>query len=249
MRPILYQLIALLFAPSLLNAQITTDFSAQLGTTQASGGPFTKWQSCLNYSWQDWSVGFTGGLTFSATRSNRLDGIRIHGQRKLPLREHGSRLNVFYQWTPFSSRIQEQHIGGYFNYPIRKWDLSLGFNSQIISLRPGYRAKKAEPQKRLWEAFNLLYRAEFTQPINQQANLKLALTNYDHLLLNQESNPFLLVGGDYQIGKQSKLYFDIAYLEAGLFNIRVNYYGVYAKLGYQYSFATQPSKSNQNSQP
>jgi len=62
-------------------------------------------------------------------------------------------------------------------------------------------------------------------------NLELRITNFDTFTILQETNPMILAKLSYKINSKLQFYTDLCYMQAGLLNMRVNYFGYYLRGG------------------
>jgi len=79
-----------------------------------------------------------------------------------------------------------------------------------------------------------LYKITYFQPLSEQSDLQVSVTNFDAFMIQQETNPMLITRVGYQTSTASKMYIDLGYLQAGLLNIRVNYFGYFVRGGFQW---------------
>jgi hypothetical protein len=84
----------------------------------------------------------------------------------------------------------------------------------------------------LRENFNLIYNiAYFVNGPEQPWNISLSLTNRDHFLINQETNPMLNLKAEYLVAPGMSLYLENWYKSAGSLNISAHYFGYFLRTG------------------
>jgi hypothetical protein len=81
-----------------------------------------------------------------------------------------------------------------------------------------------------------MYKITYNQPINERLKANISVTNFDLLMIQQETNPFIITNIDYQLSSNTNIFTDLGYLQAGLFNMRVNYFGFFIRGGVQWKF-------------
>lgn len=231
MKKILYGI--LLSLPFALNAQLMGDFSAQTGSNYAAASQYGGGVANIAYRHSNWEASTMTGLIFAKNRSYIFDAIRIQGTRHFMMKDFPGKVDIFYQWSPYSYRLKEHNIAAVFDVILKKWELTAGAQTRFIALGHSYLKTHDAKKTYFWEPFNLYYRVTFKQPIKDLFDFRASLTNYDNLLITQDVNPFVFVGLDYKMNPESTFYLDLGYQQAGFFNIATQYYGYYVKVGYK----------------
>jgi hypothetical protein len=83
----------------------------------------------------------------------------------------------------------------------------------------------------LWEPWNLMYKISYFTQFSEKLDFEAAVTNFDRYFIQQETNPMILLYAGYKLNSKLKLYSELAYMQAGLFNLHVNAFGVYLRGG------------------
>ncbi|MCO6494874.1 MAG: hypothetical protein J5I91_04220 [Bacteroidetes bacterium] len=222
---------------SLLNIQNLCGFgslSFNTGRNQSSFGQYAKISTHGGQTYSNWEFKGGIGLIFSNADINSLDALKIQVSRKFETSKRPFIASVYYQWKPYSENIFVNDFGVILKRKYNKWDVNLGANSLFMRF-PKARSNPGSPFRRtVWEAFNFMYKITYRQAINKHIDMTATLTDYDEYYITQETNPFIILGGEYKLKGNSKIFMDLAYQQAGLLNIRVNYYGYYIRLGYKF---------------
>jgi len=69
------------------------------------------------------------------------------------------------------------------------------------------------------------------KPIDHDWNVGITITNVDHFIINQETNPVFYLHGKYQVSKPLTLFGEWWYKSAEAFNISVNHFGFFFRTG------------------
>jgi hypothetical protein len=217
-----------------LKAQITADISMLGGTNYASSGLYSDFAGGITAVVSEWQFEATAGVTLSNERENIFNALRMDVSRDFSIKEKSVTGHVFYQWKPFSAILHEHNAGIIFHYYSNKFSYDIGLNTRIFKLPNVYAELNDYDQTSLWEPINLMYRITYYHPFSDQWDFKASVTNFDAFLIQQETNPMLVTNLGYQFSATSKLYLDLGYLQAGLMNIRVNYFGYFIRGGIQW---------------
>ena len=214
-----------------IKAQYSAGVSVEGGTNYASDGFYSDVTGEFSANIYDWQVATAAGISFSNASENifnvlKLDVSRDFRINKIPLTGH-----VFYQWRPFSEILHEHNAGFIFHYLKNKFGYQLGLNTRFFKLPNKYAASNNYDHVSIWEPINLMYKITYHQPLAEKWDLRASVTNFDAFLIQQETNPMLITNVTYKISPTSIMYIDMGYLQAGLMNIRVNYFGYFIRGG------------------
>ncbi len=213
-------------------AQVSADFSLTTGRNYVSFGQYVKFAGQFIYKYKGWGFSSGAGAVFFHERNKKLDALRFSVSKDFTLKEFLITSQIFYQWSPFSARLNDQTAGLLFGHKRKRWYFDLGANTRVFSLTNKYKTGSGYSEKALWEPINVMYRLTWHKPIGEKLEINSSVTNFDQFLIEQETNPFLLADFRYRVSEKSKIYFDAIYQQAGFFNIRVNYFGYYLRAGY-----------------
>ncbi|MPN43310.1 hypothetical protein SDC9_190869 [bioreactor metagenome] len=79
-----------------------------------------------------------------------------------------------------------------------------------------------------------MYKFTYFAPFSEKIHFRASITNYDTFIIQQETNPMIIIKLDYQLSQSTKLNLGVGYLQSGLMNIRVNYFGYFIRGGVQW---------------
>lgn len=225
-------------------AQLSGDFSVSTGNNYASYGQYAKLYGLFSYQYGDWGFSAATGTVFSAARENIFDALRLSVSKEFKIKNKPYEANFFYQRSPYSSRLNEHNAGLLLTRKTRRWFFNLGVNTRLYQLRNQYAKENSYTVKSLWEPVNVIYKITYHRPLSTKFEINGSVTNFDNFIIEQETNPFLMVDFRQKVSKKSKVYFDVAYQQAGFFNIRVNYFGYFLKAGYLFDINLTNKRTN-----
>ncbi|MDD4427696.1 MAG: hypothetical protein PHG64_04810 [Paludibacter sp.] len=217
-----------------IKAQLTADISMLGGANYASSGLYSDFSGGITAVISEWQFAATAGVTFSNARENEFNALKMDVSRDFRIKEKPVTGHIFYQWHPFSAILQEHNAGIIFHHRSNKFSYDIGLNTRIFKLPNAYAESNGYDQVSIWEPINLMYKITYYHPFSDQWDFKASVTNFDTFLIQQETNPMLIANLGYQLSSKLKMYLDLGYLQAGLMNIRVNYFGYFIRGGIQW---------------
>lgn len=216
-----------MFVVSHLTAQSRLNTYVETGKNAVSFGQYADLGADYSTSIKDWNMGALVALHFTHAGDYLLKGAKLDLSRDIIVRNRHFELGAFYQWRPFSALVSEWNLGLLTSHKTEEFLFQLGANTRVYQLGDNNEG----PSSRVWEKMNLMYRIQYEHPFSEQWRMRVAVANFDHLLIQQESNPLLIAGVDYAAQPDTEVYLDLGYLQAGLMNIRVNYFGYFLRGG------------------
>lgn len=217
-----------------LSAQPGLIIYTDLGENNVSQGLFIK-SACL-VSYQEGKnlleTGFQ--LDLKNTNKNVFSGFSISGTRNFKIRNFPLEITGFWICTPFSELLRETNWGGRLNHENNHFGFSLGSNFRTYAFRQKAVREYgiAENAAKIHEIMNLIYSFDYQiKPKNNYWNIGVSLTNIDHFVLEQETNPMLKLNGLYKVSAPIILYIEAWYKSAGATNLAVNYFGFFFRTG------------------
>jgi hypothetical protein len=210
-----------------------------IGANNASHGAFCKIGIISAYQYK-FIEAKTGLLwTFPVTKGNGFAAWFISGKGDFHIKKAKFEGGLFYRHIPFSNLLREHN-----------WGLWLGFNSKHFCMKLGnnfhtfkFTAKgqeelglTEEDDIKISEPRNLMYDFRFfIKPYDHKWNVVISITDFDHFLIQQETNPMVMAGYKHRILENEKwdleIYDELWYQSSGLLNLQVNFFGVYNRLG------------------
>jgi hypothetical protein len=216
-------------------SQINQDNYIDIGKNNVSEGAFLKLALISSYEIKNYKAQ-TGILwSFSNQSDKTFTGWFLNASGNFKIKKVPFEACLFYRHNPFSKIMHENN-----------WGILLGYNSNHFRLKIGnnfrsYKLNKSaikeygiqnDGSKKILEPRNLMYSfAYYLKPVDHKWNTAASITNYDYFLIQQETNPIIICRFLYNIKPGLNLYSDLWYQSAGLFNMRVNYFGFFFRTG------------------
>lgn len=184
------------------------------------------------------SAGFQ--WTFSNVERRNFSGYNISAGADFLLKEMPVTADLFYRNNPYSSLTRESNFGFICSHSLPHLEFKLGYHMRHYSLRRGAdELSDLDPDADLaiWEYRNFIYRATYSlKETNATWNISVSLTNYDHFLIQQETNPLFSIQGCYQLTEALSISAEIWSQNSGMLNLHPNYYGYYLRTGVAWKF-------------
>lgn len=176
--------------------------------------------------------------TFSEAERQIFSGWFIHGGFDFTMEEQPFSAILFFRSNPYSGRTAEHNLGTVIRHERKYLEIHLGYHARLYTLDYKTEATGGPvpgADLRLWEPRNFIYRG--TLSLHEQPaiwNLSATVTNYDHFLIQQETNPMLSMAGHYRISDGIRIHSSVWYQGAGMLNLHANHYGFYFRTGIQW---------------
>jgi hypothetical protein len=227
-------LIILHWCVSCLNAQFIMEGQLDLGNNNLSGGLYLQFSDLGYYEQNYWGcqAGYQLGLV--QPQDVFFNSWFVNAYGKIPLGKIKLNLGGEYLWTAFSPDMREINWIVIASTSLKHWRFSLGNNSRIyrLSRKTARTDLNTDPDGRIIEGGNLMYSAGFAiKPPENKWNLTISITNFDHFIKQQETNPMAFMRFDYKLNEPLSLYSELWYKSTGFFNIRINYFGTFIRTG------------------
>ena len=226
-------LLILLLVPLLLPAQweFSTHFDA--GEHNASNGLYVRNGSSAAYEFGE--TKFTGRMQIDLKSSLPyvLTGVAFDISHAFRVGEFPLSASGFFMYNRFSELLFETAGGLLAHIERDHFHAKLGTGFRSFRLTPAaieITGEDSDPA--LSENWNMVYSLGYQiKPADHPWNAGIALTNLDHFLMNQETNPMLYVHGNYEVIPDLDLFMEAWYKHAGVFNISANYFGFFFRTG------------------
>lgn len=217
-----------------LNAQFQLEGQLDLGNNNLSRGLYLQFSNFGYYEKQFWGARAGYQLGLVQPQDVFFNSWYAGAYGKIPLGKINLNLGGEYVWAAFSPEMREINWIIIARTSLKHWRFTLGNNTRIyrLSRKTTKTDKNADTENRVIEGGNLMYSAGFMlKPDENRWNLTLTITDYDHFIIQQETNPIANMRFDYKLNEPISLYSEIWYKSAGFFNIRVNYFGMLFRTG------------------
>lgn len=230
-------ILLLLFLTGLnLMAQPLVWVYTDIGQNNVSDGIYWKAAGFGKYQYDSYFVETGFQVDIKSSNENILSGYSIKGVRRFFIKDFPLDFQGFFMWKPLSGIFTETNWGMVLNHKRNRIDMNLGSGFRTFA-----KTKKAiaeyniDPATKVRENWNLLYSFGcYLKPMVNNWNIGLAVTNIDHFILNQETNPVFYLRSLYDFnhsGMPLSLFVESWYKSAGAFNLSVNYFGFHFRTG------------------
>lgn len=206
---------------------------ADVGSNNASNGLFIKTTGLAGYQFGMYNVETGFQIDIKSYNKNVISGYKIKASREFFIKNFPIELQGFSVWTPFSDILRESNWGMLFSIKRNHFVTKIGTNFRTFA----YTKKAIElygfgPYTKIHENWNLIYSfSYYLKPIENPWNIGMSVTNIDHFIINQETNPVVNLHALYQVSTPLKLFAEVWYKSAGAFNLNVNYFGFFFRTG------------------
>ncbi len=228
--------VLLLLTSRTLSAQWQFSAHIDAGEHNASEGFYLRTAGEAEY--RTAGTRFAGSLQFepAGNTPSFLTGLRLGITQDLKIREFPLELSAFFLHKPYSDLQYENNWGLLARTGYRQFHVMLGNGFRAFRLTPRAIAEYPGTDNTvIRENWNLIYRIGYgLKPAEHPWNVEFALTNFDHFLMNQETNPMLTVRGSYEAIPDLHIFAEAWYKQAGVFNISANYFGFFFRTGISY---------------
>ena len=234
MRFVVFHTIFLLYCYSAI-AQTEHQNYFDIGKNNVSDGVFLRFASVSGYKYKYYQ-GKTGFLFSFSNQSDRIfTGWFLDGSGSFKIKDIPFEAGAFYRISPFSNLLREINWGIYMSYSSEHFRIRLGNNFRIYRYS---RSKIDEydiqegPGSRITEPRNLMYSITYyIKPSGHKWNIASSIRDFDYFLIQQETNPMVMCRFHFNVSTHMNIYSEMWYQSAGLFNIQVNYFGLFLRTG------------------
>ncbi len=211
-------------------AQLSVSGWMDAGDSQIDKNGFVSLAGIASYQNGLYSANLGYSSYFTEWRERSTNGYKIAVGRENTLGKVNFQSSLFYLRKPVSNQMYEWDLGLMLSKNWSHLQLNLGGHYREIRLKNS--ARKEFPDTKIVENFNLLYRLSFVHELGTQKwHFGATLTNYDHFLLLQETNPMAHLSSQFEVMQNLHIFSEFWYRSAGFNNIQVHYYGYFFRLG------------------
>lgn len=219
--------------PSTLPAQWRFSLQADAGAHNASEGIYLR--SAAQTAYHMKNTEFSAGLQFELYSNipRFISGVNLGISQSLEIREFPFELGAFFLYRPYSDLQYENSWRLLAETDYRHFHFLLGNGFRAFRLtRQAVQDYPEGSGTVIRENWNLIYRIGYNlKSKNNPWNAGIVVTNLDHFLMNQETNPMLLLNGNIEIASGLDMFAEFWYKQAGVFNITANYFGFFFRAG------------------
>ncbi len=242
-----YLVILLILVSSLLLpvfSQVIQSNYIDVGSSTISSNAYFCLASISGYRLNNYE--FQLGLQGTFTESDRRDlsGWFLNVTGDYNIKGFPFSATAFLLRNPYSSLTSETNLGLIAKHNRKHIEIQLGYNARIYSLKSNevdLSDLPADPDLKIYEYRNFMYKGTlFLKPMSsslasageQKWNVGASFTNFDHFLIQKETNPIVSGLFQYDLQTNLRLYSELWYQGAGMLNLSANYYGFYIRAGF-----------------
>ena len=215
-------------------SQISLDSYAEVGSNAVSQGIYGSISAQVSGQFGSFNLTTGGLMPFSNEGADVFSAYSLAISNDIEINKHKIDVSGFYLWKPISSDLRETNFGLLAKYRTRHFGYIIGLNSRIYSFSRSAIIRYNFPDSihtTFWEPFNAMYRFSYYQQFSPKLSFEASITNYDRYFIQQETNPMILTNLTYKYNSNLHFYSELGYMQAGLLNMHVNYFGLYLRGG------------------
>ena len=214
-------------------AQLNATFYTDAGKTAMSNGFYLRTAGMAAYRFGNNQVGAGGQIDLVRYHENRSPGAYLDYSRFFSIRQFPLHAKGFFLHNRFSDLMYETNWGLLLESEQRHFVFRLGTHFRTFGhTHKAYELFEIENTEKVHENFNLLYSVSyFLKPRDSKWNLGITVTDLDHFLINQETNPVFYLRGMYRINEPLEVFLESWYKSAGALNLSVNPFGFFFRTG------------------
>jgi hypothetical protein len=155
-------------------------------------------------------------------------GYEINASRDFLIHHFPFRAEGFCIWTRPSDILREANLGALLQMRHNRFEMLIGtnFNKYYYSKQAVRKYEIARSAEKIHEVFNMMYSFSCNlKRTDENWNAGLTLTNIDHFLISQETNPLINLHVSIQAGRRIRLFTEAWYKCAGITNMELNHFG------------------------
>ncbi len=214
-----------------------TNISVDLGTrTDYASGTTVEMLAGFNLSFtRKWQAKISSGIIIRE-HGSVIRGLNAELNRTLMIGEKPVKMGAFHLWKPFTERMGEHFTGVLFNMNRNRIDYDLGLFQRYLYIRQSLNTTGNYDQRFHSEQLSFMYRIMYKLIQKNNIQLKMGIGSFDTFTIQHETNPMFLTEMLYHLSERFSLRLNAVYLQSGLMNIRVNYYGYQIRGGLLWNF-------------
>ena len=206
---------------------------SDIGKTQVSDGVFVKTAAFGGYYFGKNSVGAGLQTDILSNSGKTLSAYSLSLARHFMIKEIPFNVGGTYILAPFSEITRESNLCFLIYSRPGHFSAALGTNFRTYAYTKKAREEyEIDGNPKLHENWNLMYTfGYYMKPLENPWNLSLEITNMDYFIINQETNPVFNLRAIYEVRPAFNLWAESWYKSSGAFNLRVNYFGFFFRMG------------------
>lgn len=216
-------------------AQYKLSSHLDLGESNISNGLYISNSTFFDYQYKNTTgkVGIQFNVLDQSFFPSFFTGVHASITQKIKIKKLNFTLQGIYFSHFFSNLIHEHNFSILEGLELKHFAHKIGVHFRNIRFtQEGQELFGIDEPHTINELFNLVYLLKYTiMPKDHHWNIGVSLTNYDHFVINQASNPMLVIDGKVKIKEKVSLYFETWFQRAGVMNISANHYGLFIRTG------------------
>ena len=233
-KQILWIIFLLIFSIQNSFSQISLDSYLETGSNAVSQGMYGNFSAGISGKTGSLSASTSALFSFSNATDQVFSAYRLQLGNDFQLGKYPINISGIFLWKPISDEMRETNFGLLANYKTRHFGYTIGLNTRIYSFTQAAITQynfADSIHTTFWEPINVMYKLSYFIDFNTNLTLEASITNYDRYFIQQETNPMILLNLNYKLNNKLQLYGDLGYMQAGLLNLHVNYFGLYLRGG------------------
>ncbi|PKP20593.1 MAG: hypothetical protein CVU02_03015 [Bacteroidetes bacterium HGW-Bacteroidetes-19] len=218
-----------------LCAQYKLSSHLDLGKSNISNGLYISNSTFFDYQYKNSTgkVGIHFNLLDQSFFPSFFTGFHASFTQKIKIKKLYFTLQALYFSHFFSNLIHEHNYAIVEGLELNHFSHKLGLHFRNLRFtQEGVDQFGIVESRSIYELFNLVYFLKYNfKPKDHPWNIGIILTNMDHFVINQASNPMLVLDGNVKIKEKVSLYFETWFQRAGVMNISANHYGFFMRTG------------------
>ena len=227
-------LLCSLFATDLI-AQYKLSSYLDLGESNISNGLYISNSTFFDYQYKNSTgkVGIHFNLLDQSFFPSFFTGFHASFTQKIKIKKLDFTLQALYFSHFFSNLIHEHNYAIVEGLELKHFSHKLGVHFRNLRFtQEGVDQFGIVESRSIYELFNLVYVLKYNfKPKDHHWNIGIILTNMDHFVINQASNPMLVIDGRIKIKEKITLLLETWIQRAGVMNISANHYGLFIRTG------------------
>jgi len=214
------------------SAQPQVTFFTDFGGNNASPGLYFKTAALAGFRTKKNSI--EAGIQTDIIDQARFSGFTLNASQVYWIKNLPVEIQGFYTLTCPSEILIENDWGIKAIMGRSHFEMFLGTDFRSFRLRKQFLDDHDVRRESLkfHEIYNIIYSFSYQlRPRGSNWNIGLALTNADHFMIYQETNPELYLAGLYNLNTRVSVYAQAWYKSAGITNLVPNNYGFIFRTG------------------
>jgi hypothetical protein len=215
-----------------LPAQPGITFFTDFGCNNASCGLYVKTGALAEYRTKKNRI--EAGIQADITENARFSGFCLNASQLYWIKNLSVEIQGFYTRLIPSEVLTENDWGIKAIMSRSHFEMSLGTDFRSFRLRKQFLNDHNVSGTRLkfHEVYNIIYSFRYqVRPRGSNWNIGIAITNEDHFMIYQETNPEICLNGLYNVNSRICVYAQAWYKSAGVTNLVPNNYGYIFRTG------------------